>query len=240
MSDQSFVPDDDSYTLNEFLDKNAEDPRENDLFELENPYTLEVNLPSGGRVKAKSGSMVAYVGNLKFKREGILEGGIRKALAKQFSGEGQSIMNVSGQGRLYLADKGKRVQVIRLQGEEIVVNGNDLLAMEDGMDYDVTMMRRMSGLLSGGLFNIRITGSGFIAITTHYTPLVLSVEPGEPIFTDPNATVAWSGGLEPTVKTDVNLGTFFGRSSGETIQLQFQGRGWVLIQPYEEVYFQAG
>jgi uncharacterized protein (AIM24 family) len=35
------------------------------------------------------------------------------------------------------------------------------------------------------------------------------------------------------VKTDVNLKTFIGRGSGETVQIAFSGNGWVLIQPSE-------
>jgi uncharacterized protein (AIM24 family) len=35
------------------------------------------------------------------------------------------------------------------------------------------------------------------------------------------------------VKTDVNLKTFIGRGSGETVQMSFGGSGWVLIQPSE-------
>ncbi len=56
------------------------------------------------------------------------------------------------------------------------------------------------------------------------------------VYTDPNATVAWSGNLQPNIKTDVSLKTFFGRSSGESLQMEFVGDGFVVIQPYEEVY----
>ena len=56
--------------------------------------------------------------------------------------------------------------------------------------------------------------------------------------TDPNATVAWSGSLTPEVVADISFGTLLGRGSGESIQLKFQGEGWVVVQPYEEVYFQ--
>jgi uncharacterized protein (AIM24 family) len=54
------------------------------------------------------------------------------------------------------------------------------------------------------------------------------------VFTDPNATVAWSGGLTPTFKADVGLKTFFGRGSGESFQMRFDGDGFVVVQPYEE------
>ena len=59
------------------------------------------------------------------------------------------------------------------------------------------------------------------------------------IITDPNATVAWSGSLTPEIKTDISFKTFMGRGSGESIQMKFQGQGFVVIQPCEETYFQA-
>jgi uncharacterized protein (AIM24 family) len=100
------------------------------------------------------------------------------------------------------------------------------------------MLRRMAGMFAGGLFNMRFTGSGMLAITTHFEPLALEVIPGQPVFTDPNATVAWSGSLQPTVHTDMSIKTFLGRGSGESIQLKFEGQGFVVIQPKEELYFQ--
>jgi len=79
-----------------------------------------------------------------------------------------------------------------------------------------------------------------IAITTHYDPLTLCVTPRQPVITDPNATVAWSGTLAPSFRTDISLKTFLGRGSGESIQMEFAGDGFVVVQPYEEVYAQGG
>jgi len=76
-----------------------------------------------------------------------------------------------------------------------------------------------------------------VAITTHFDPITLVVQPGQPVYTDPNATVAWSGNLTPSIKTDISLKTIFGRGSGESFQLAFEGNGWVVLQPYEEVYY---
>ncbi len=42
-----------------------------------------------------------------------------------------------------------------------------------------------------------------VAITSHYDPMTLPVTPGSPVTTDPNATVLWSGGLQPEFKTDI-------------------------------------
>lgn len=226
------------YSVEEFVKSTAQDNAANRPFELENPHLLEVNLK--GRVWAKSGSMVAYTGQVRFTREGVLEHGLDRMLKKMLTGEGTTLMKVEGQGRVYLAEKGKKVRVLNLQNETIFVNGNDLLAFEDTVKWDITMMRRMAGMLTGGLFNIRLTGPGMVAITTHYEPLTLQVSPGQPLFTDPNATVAWSGSLSPDIRTDISLGTLLGRGSGESLQLKFEGSGWVVVQPYEEVYFQQG
>jgi uncharacterized protein (AIM24 family) len=86
---------------------------------------------------------------------------------------------------------------------------------------------------------VKLWGQGMVAITSHYDPLTLRVEPNRPVITDPNATVAWSGNLEPGFRTDVSLKTFFGRGSGESIQMEFRGDGFVVVQPFEEVYFQS-
>ena len=82
-------------------------------------------------------------------------------------------------------------------------------------------------------------GDGMVAITTHFDPLTLRVTPGSPVITDPNATVAWSASLSPQFRTDISFKTFLGRGSGESIQMQFDGEGFVVIQPYEEAQFQA-
>ena len=224
-------------SLEKFLASNAQDDSANAPFQLENSRLLEVNL--NGLVWAKKGAMVARTGGVKFTREGILEHGVGRLMKKMFTGEGVALMKAEGRGRVYLADKGKKVHLLALAGETFHVNGNDLLAFEPGVKWDIKLMRRMAGLLSGGLFNVRLSGTGHVAITTHYEPLVLRVAPGSPVFTDPNATVAWSGSLAPELHTDVSLRTFVGRGSGESVQLKFEGDGWVLVQPCEEVYFQG-
>lgn len=225
-------------TLSEFLSSTREKDLSADAFELESPHLLEVRVD--GLVWAKAGAMVARKGTVKFTRQGLLEQGLGTLLKKMVSGEGLQLMKIEGQGRAYLADAGKQVTLLRLAGESIFVNGNDVLAFETGIESKITMMRKVAGMLSGGLFNMRLSGHGIVAITSHYEPLTLPVTAqGGPVFTDPNATVAWSGSLSPEIVTDMSLGTLVGRGSGETLQLKFAGEGWVVVQPYEEVTFQA-
>lgn len=224
------------YTLNELIRESAEDPNENDFFELEKPAMLEVNLKNQ-KILAKAGSMVAYIGNVDFKREGLLSKGLGGLLKKAISGEGTSLMHASGTGKLYLADEGKKVKIVKLQNESIFVNGNDVLALEDTIKNEIKMLKSVAGMISGGLFQVKLSGSGYIAITTHGEPILLRVSANQPVYTDPNATVAWSENLSPNIKTNLTFGSFIGRGSGESFQLEFFGEGWVLVQPYEEVKY---
>jgi len=224
-------------TLNEFLTASKEKDASPEVFELESSHLLEVKL--NGRVWAKAGSMVAYRGNVDFKRQGMMEQGLGTLLKKALSGEGMQLMKMEGNGRVYIADAGKKISLLRLDGEFIYVNGNDVLAFEDGIQSEIKMMKRMAGRLFGGVFNMRRGGGGVIAITSNYEPLTLGVGGGTgAVCTDPNATVAWSGTLEPEIVTNITMGSLLGRGSGESIQLKFQGEGWVVVQPYEEVYMQ--
>jgi len=222
------------YSIEEFIKQTEQEDKGEGLFELETPRMLEVNLD--GLVWAKAGAMVAYHGVIKFKREGILEHGLGTAFKKALTGEGASLMKANGQGKLYLADGGKKIIILNLQNESIFVNGNDLLAFEPSIKWEIKLMKKVAGMMAGGLFNVRCEGTGMIAITTHYEPLTLRVTPGHPVVTDPNATVAWSGNLKPEFQTDISLKTFFGRGSGESVQMRFEGDGFVVVQPYEEVY----
>mgnify|MGYP001765571858 CR=1 FL=1 len=224
-------------TLQEFLAASRERDMTGDAFELESPHMLEVRVD--GLVWSKAGAMVARKGDVRFTRQGILEQGLGNLLKKAVSGEGLTLMKIEGRGRAYLADRGKKITLLRLQGDTIYVNGNDVLATEAGIKADITMMRRAAGMLAGGLFNIRLEGHGLVAITSHYEPLTLPVTASAPVYTDPNATVAWSGNLTPDLVTDINLKTLIGRGSGESVQMCFRGEGWVVVQPYEEVYLQA-
>lgn len=227
---------DGTYSLREFLAQTAERDQPGDVFELESSKMLEVKV--NGRIWSKLGAMVAYKGQLTFKREGTLEGGLMKALKRAVTQEMSPLAKIEGRGVAYLADQGKEIQVLRLAGDSLNVNGNDLLAFEDTVQYDITMMRRIAGLAAGGLFSVRVQGHGMVAILSHGKPLTLRVTPHEPLYTDPNATIAWSGNLQPQLTMDHSLRSFIGRGGGETYQMVFQGDGFVVVQPYEE--FDAG
>ncbi len=221
------------YSLSEFIKSTGQRDLGEGKFELERDRMLELNL--NGMAWIKRGAMVAYLGNVKFTREGVLEHGLGKMMKKAITGEGVSLTKAEGSGKVYLADSGKKISIINLENQSIFVNGNDLLAFEENINWDIKMMRKVAGMVAGGIFNVKLQGTGMVAITTHYDPLTLKVTNDQTVYTDPNATVAWSGNLKPDIKTDISLKTFVGRSSGESIQMAFKGDGFVVIQPYEEI-----
>lgn len=224
----------DSYSLETFLDQTGQEELGEGAFDLESSAMLEVNLD--GRVWAKAGAMIGYQGDVTFERRGLSEMGLLNWLKKKFSSEGATLMKAEGRGELYLADQGKKVTILRLErGDSITVNGTDVLAFEDSVTSDIQMMKKISGMASGGLFNIQLDGPGLVAITTHKSPLTLKVDRRSPIYTDPGATVAWSTSLEPAIHTDIGFKTLIGRGSGETFQLKFSGDGFVVLQPFEEM-----
>ena len=198
-------------------------------FQRENSYTLGVDVD--GAVMAKAGSMIAYTGDVSFTGKASAEGGITGLLKEAATGEGTPIMAVEGSGHVYFADDGKKVQVVELDaGESITVNGEDVLAFESSLSYEINTIDSLAGALAGGFSNVYLEGPGHAALTTHGDPIV--VEP--PVATDPGATVAW-GGTSPEVEGNRSLSDMVGQESGERYQMHFAGSsGFVVVQPREE------
>ncbi|WP_424005095.1 AIM24 family protein (plasmid) [Haloarcula salina] len=215
--------------LDDFVSENAPD-ESRDRFELENSKLLDIDV--NGTVMTKAGSMIAYEGDLSFTGKSSAEGGLTGFLKNQVSSEGTPVMEVEGEGHVYVAEQGKRIQILELDDDEsISVNGNDVLAFEDSVEYKIGTIGSVGGASAAGLTNVFLSGPGMVAITTHGDPLVL--EP--PVRTDPDATVAWSSDLSPSITTDRSLSDSIGQSSGETYQMAFDGSsGFVVVQPYEE------
>lgn len=226
-----------SYLLEDFIKGTGEKTTGQGVFELEKERLLGVNLR--GVVWTKMGSMVAYTGNIKFTREGTLEHGLERMVKISLGGEGINLIKAEGVGKLYLADKGKKVSVLKLEKDSICVNYNNILAIEDSIRWEIRMMRKFSGVAENDIYNVKLEGTGIVAVTTRHELLTFRVTRERPLFTDPNTTVAWTGNMEPEVKSDLSLKTSVGRSTGESVQMIFRGEGFVIVQPYEEINLQT-
>ncbi|MFI5719408.1 AIM24 family protein [Nocardia sp. NPDC051750] len=186
-----------------------------------------------GETLVRSGSMVAYQGDLHFQALG--SGGIGRAIQQRLTGEGVPLMKVSGRGDLFVASGAADVHIIDLDGTDgLTINGSNVLAFDPTLGYDIRMVQGAAGFASNaGLFNCVFSGRGRIAITSHGTPVVLNVD--QPTYADPQAAIAWSSSLQTGVKRNdsFGLGRLMGRSTGEGITLSFSGRGFVIVQPSE-------
>ena len=210
--------------LSEFAEKEV-----SESFSLQNSKMLKVEL-SGATVQAKLGSMVAHQGDVKFEHAG--SGGVAKFMKKAMTGEGQDLMKISGSGEVFLADLAQDIQLFRLEGEAITANGANVLAFEEGIDWDIKRVEGASGMLGGGLYNMHLEGTGYVALLSDGPPMMIQIA-GEQTYADPQAAITWSAGVTTSIKADVNMKTLMGRGSGETIQISFSGQGWALIQPSE-------
>jgi uncharacterized protein (AIM24 family) len=193
-----------------------------------------VKVGVNGEVMARTGSMVAYQGELEFKALG--SGGIGRAIRERLTGEGVPLMKVTGRGDLFLANAAADVHIIDLDGTDgLTINGSNVLAFDPTLRYDIKMVSGAAGFASNaGLFNCVFSGQGRIAITSHGTPVVLNVD--QPTYADPQAAIAWSSSLSTGMKRNDSFGLgrmFLGRSTGEGMTLAFSGHGFVIVQPSE-------
>ena len=193
---------------------------------LQNRKMLRVGL--NGEFLARQGSMVAYQGNIDFAYQGA--GSVGRFFKKAFTGEGLPLMRVSGQGDVFLARDAWDVHLIDLEGDSITVSGENVLAFEPSLEWDIRRVQG-AGMAAGGLFNTVFTGHGRVAVACHGTPVLLNID--QPTFVDTDAAVAWSSTLQTGIRSTIKAGAIIGRGSGEAIQLSLEGRGFVLVQASE-------
>ncbi len=198
---------------------------------LQNSKMLKVEL--NGEIMARTGSMVAYQGQMQFQALG--SGGMGKWLKQKLTGEGVPLMKVAGRGDLFLADRASDVHLIDLEpGDAITINGQNVLAFDSTIQYDIKMVQGLGMFSSAGMFNCVFSGQGRIAITTKGTPVVMTID--QPTYADPQAAICWSTSLQTGYHRadQLGIGTLLGRSTGEAFTMSFAGQGFVVVQPSEE------
>src|SRR3954452_24218250 len=211
-------------TLGQFNETTSQD-----AFALQNSKLLKVRLEAV-TIQAKLGSMVAYQGDVTFEHAG--SGGLGRMLQKAVTGEGAQLMKVTGHGEVFLADQAQDIHLIYLEEDMVTVNGRNLLAFDAGIDWDIRRVEGASSMMGGGLFNMALQGTGWVAILSDGPPVLLNVA-SAPTFADAESAITWSSGVSTGIRTDFKMKNLVGRSSGESVQMSFQGQAWVLVQPSE-------
>ena len=209
------------------------------MFNFRNHQELTCIAEGDGHFFAKVGAMVAYKGNFTSEKvlldtnntQSVLKS-VMNLAARKLTGENIPIMKVNGRGSYYMASRAQHISIITLQqGQSIGVEGENLLAFDEGCKYGVRFMG--SGVISQkGMFTSNLTAlsnNSQVVITTNGNPIILET----PCTVDPDAVVCWTG-PDPKFKTDVNWKTFLGQTSGESYSLEFNSQGeTVIIQPCE-------
>ncbi|SNC73761.1 Uncharacterized conserved protein, AIM24 family [Kytococcus aerolatus] len=208
-----------------------------DQFALQNKKLLKIQMQFGP-VWARSGSMVAYQGDISFKNKG--SGGLGKMFKQAVTGEGVDMMEAQGTGELFVADSASEIQVIYMENDELSINGQNVLAFSASIDWDIHRIQARGAAMTGGLYNVVLRGTGYVAVTTKGDPVALDVSGGN-TFVDPHAAVLWTAGTRMDVKVDTGgLKSMVRGGTGETFQMAFAGQGYVVVQPAENVPHASG
>ena len=216
-----------------FSPQNAEAQTPQPGMKLQNGKMLKIAL--SGEMMVRQGAMVAYQGNIQF--QGLGASGVGQFVKQHLTGEGVPLMKCTGAGDMFLADLASDIHLIDLEGghDGLTINGKNVLAFEPTLSYDIRRVQGAGMLSNAGLFNCVFSGQGRIAITTKGTPVVLQVD--QPTYADPQAAVCWSASLQTGFHRadQFGLGTLIGRTTGEAFTMSFNGPGFVVVQPSEEV-----
>ncbi|MFE1575737.1 AIM24 family protein [Streptomyces fradiae] len=193
---------------------------------------LKVAMATGQDLFARTGSVVAYEGFIQYEPN---PPAVRQIASAWVTGEGAPLMKCSGDGLLYLADYGADVVVVHLDNDALSVNGTNVLAFEAHLQWGVERVKGMAKFAGQGLWNVQISGTGWVALTSRGTPVVVDCGRGDDeTYVDPDALVAWSPGLKVKGKRSFKASALIGRGSGEAYQMAFSGQGIVVVQPSED------
>ncbi|MEU9415293.1 AIM24 family protein [Streptomyces sp. NPDC051577] len=201
-------------------------------FRLQGSKVLAVDL-TGDAVKAKNGSMVAYDGQMAFKKMTGGGEGLRGMVTRRLTGEQMTVMEVQGQGTCFFADRASEINLVDLRGEKLYVEAGNLLCADAGLRTGTTFTGLRGATSGNGLFTTTVEGSGQAAITSDGPAVVLRVSAQYPLSVDPGAYVAHTGNLRQSFQSGVNFRTLIGEGSGEAFQIRFEGEGLVYVQPSE-------
>ncbi|GHF50652.1 hypothetical protein GCM10010218_35250 [Streptomyces mashuensis] len=201
-------------------------------FRLHGSKVLAVDM-AGDAVKAKNGSMVAYEGEMTFKKLTGGGDGLRGMMTRRLTGEQMEVMEVKGHGTCYFADRASEINLVSLHGETLYVEASNLLCTEASLRTGTTFTGLRGASQGNGLFTTTVEGTGQAAILSDGTAIVLRVTPQLPLQVDPGAYIAHTGRLRQHFQSGVNFRTFLGEGSGEAFQIRFEGEGLVYVQPSE-------
>jgi uncharacterized protein (AIM24 family) len=199
---------------------------------LPSPRMLRLRSGLGAPWWVRKGAVLATQGRPRYSAEALWAGGWRHMLFKMFAGTGPVFLRVDGEAVLFLAYRGRRIWLMDVPSEGVVVGGNHLLAFPSTVRHDARMVRRHAMLFGGGLFETILHGLGQVAVTARDDAATVRIRGGEPVIANPHACVAWTRGLRLSMVA--RAPGLFAMSSAESLHYRFDGDGHLILQPGDD------
>jgi len=218
-----------NYNASPFRDFLHDNGDNDSSFAVASDHILRIDVD--GIVYTTLGATITYTGDIKFKR---LPHFREKGITEKAHLLPRPIMTAEGKGRLYCAQQGWHIRVLKLSGESVNVAAKELLAFEGSLDFEVHRIGQGISAATGGVSAVKLSGTGSLVIATHGDQTVIPVTAGKDLRTDPLGIVAWTEGLEPKLTVDASWWKVLGFGGEESIQMRFSGDGDVVVQPSED------
>ncbi len=189
---------------------------------------------------AEAGALHFMHGNLSLESSpGGLGGMMKKMAANMLTGEATFKPRYRGTGQIYLEPSFGHYLLIRLDGEEAIVEKQMFYAAEGSVEVGVAMQKNLSsGLFGGeGWFQTSLRGQGWCALACPVPAeeIVRVSLNNEKLSVDGSFALLRKGKIDFKVEKSTKslLGT---ASSGEGLLQTFSGTGEVWLAPTQTVY----
>ena len=185
-----------------------------DRFLLIDPHLLEIIISE--KLICRMGTISSYTGNLQF------------SPWQSAYGETIPLIQTSGSGILFLADRRKEIFIISLNNETIYAEANHLLVAQSTLNVEVQLFQEKPP--ARDVFVLKISGRGTLALNCQTKPLTLKVHDNLPVNIPSDALMAWSGNLNADLIQDTELRRVMMTPDEQTSFLRFTGSGDVVVE----------
>jgi Flp pilus assembly protein TadD len=131
------------------------------------------------------------------------------------------LLQVDGDGSLYLVREGSRLSAVSVQDETIHVVTERFVASQGALAREVSKSVE-EGALAVQALGLR--GSGVVGLSTHGRPLALQVHPGRPATLAAERVVGWRGALQVSKAVETSSADATG-----VPMVRFEGDGQVIL-----------
>jgi tetratricopeptide (TPR) repeat protein len=183
-----------------------------DRFLLIDPHLLEIIISD--RLIVRKGTISSFTGNLSFE-------------PWQKDDQDLPLIQVSGAGILFLAERRQDIYLISLNNETLFVESNHILVVQSALKVEPHFFLKTPS--EDNFAMVKVSGRGTLALTCHSKPLTLNVYDAMPANIPADALIAWSGRLTCDVLADPDLNKIMMSGEG-TILLRFTGSGDVVVE----------